>query len=156
MQIPHDKKLVCLTGTNWSGHRDAPRRLLVKDGFQRPTWFTTGRRFNDARYEIISETEFHLHNAGNRVLAHIHYSGSYLGILKEEIELALDNSERGVLIVCPQEIAEQTAEAVPSTIVFTLKSREMQLSPHLERAQQRGQLHRVDVDDSIPAPWSDV
>ena len=156
MHIPPGKKLVCITGTNWTGRRNAPRRLLVRDGFERPTWFTTERRYHDADFRYLSETEFHLKNAASEVHAYFEYSGSYMGILIEEIEAALEKSERGALIVGPPEIAEQTAEAVPNCIVFALKAREMKLSQRLEKARRQGQLHRIDVDISNPGAWSKV
>lgn len=156
MQIPSGKKIVCITGTNWTGHRKAPRRLLVRDGFRRPVWFTTDRRYHDAEFRYVSETDFHHRNARKEVHASFHYRGSYMGIFSEEVEIALDASDRGVLIVGPQEIAEQTAEAIPGAIIFALKAREMALSPHLEEAGRRGQLHRIDVDVANPSAWTSV
>ncbi len=156
MIIPANKKVVCITGNVWSGSHSAPRWLLLKDGFARPTWFTTGRRIYDAEYTLLSEGKFHLHNHEHEVLAHIKYGRSFMGILKPEIESVLDKSELGALIVGPQEVAEQIAGAISKTIVFTLKSKDMELSPHLDKAKQRGQLHRIDVNAMEPGSWSDA
>jgi len=156
MIIPANKNVVCITGSVWSGSHSAPRWLLQKDGFVRPTWFTTGRRIYDAKYVFFSEGKFHLHNSEHEVLAYIKYGRSFMGILKQEIDSVLDKSERGALIVGPQEMAEQVAGAIPGAIVFTLKAKEMELSPHLDKAKQRGQLHRIDVDSLDPGSWSDA
>ena len=53
MKIPREKKVVCITGTVWTGSREAPRRMLVRDGFVRPIWFTTGHGISDAQYEVM-------------------------------------------------------------------------------------------------------
>ena len=156
MIIPGNKRVVCITGNVWSGARNAPRRLLIKDGFKRPTWFTTGQRLTDAEYFGISKTEFHVRNADNEVLAYMEFGGSIVGILKQELDAIVKTSISGALIVGPQEIAAQIAEAIPQTIVFTLKDRMMKLSPHLVEAKKRGQLHRVDVDVLEPGAWTDV
>ena len=74
MHIPSNKKVVCITGSVWTGSRVAPRRMLVKDGFLRPTWFTTGRPLTDAEYRHVSVAQFHLTNAEKNVLAHIEYA----------------------------------------------------------------------------------
>lgn len=156
MGIPTNKKLVCITGSVWTGSRSAPRRLLAKNGFLRPIWFTTRGRINDAGYRHLSETEFHLQNAGGEILAHIRYGGDYVGILKRELESALHESERGALVVGPQEIAAQIAAALPRTVVFTLKEKDMTLSPKLKEVQNQGQLHRIDVDVLQPGAWTDA
>lgn len=156
MDIPTNKKLVCITGTVWSGSRSAPRRLLVKNGFIRPIWFTTGSQINDAGYKHLSETEFHLQHAGGGVLAHIQYGGNYIGILKQELESALNESERGALVVGPQEIAAQIAGALPGTVVFALKERAMTLSPELNEVQKMGKLHRIDVDVLQSGAWTEA
>lgn len=156
MIIPGNKHVVCITGNVWSGARNAPRRLLVKDGFQRPTWFTTGQRITDAEYFGISSTEFRMRNADNKVLAHMKFGGAIVGILKQELDTILQASLRGALIVGPQEIAAQVADAIPQTVVFSLKDQMMELSPHLAEVNKRGQLHRVDVDMLAPGAWTDV
>ena len=156
MEIPINKKLVCITGSVWTGSRSAPRRLLVKNGFLRPVWFTTRGPINDAGYKHLSETEFHLHNANANILAHIEYGGDYVGILKQEMESAMQQSERGALVVGPHEIAAQIAAALPRTIVFTLKEKDMALSPKLNEVQKQGQLHRIDVDVLQPGAWTDA
>lgn len=156
MIIPGNKRVVCITGSVFSGARNTPRRLLVKDGFLRPTWFTTQRPFTDAKYHRMSNTEFHLHKANNDILACTEYSGGFVGILKQELDAALQKSVRGGLIVGPQEIVAQVAEVIPETIVFTLKDEFMKVSRHLAEVNQRGQLHRVDVDVLEPGAWTDV
>ena len=156
MIIPGNKQVVCVTGNVWSGARNTPRKLLVKDGFQRPTWFTTGRRITDAEYVHVSKTDFHLSVAGEKVLAHMEFGGAIVGILKRELEKILEASSRGALVVGPQEIAARVAGAIPQAIVFSLKDEMMDLSPLLEDANQRGQVHRVDVDVLEPGAWSDV
>ncbi len=156
MIIPGNKHVVCITGNVWSGSRNAPQRLLVKDGFRRPAWFTTGQRLTDAEYFLISTTEFHMNKAEEMVLAHMEFGGAVVGILKRALETILHDSVQGALIVGPQEIAAQVAEAIPQTVVFSLKDETMELSPHLDDANKRGQLHRVDVDVLAPGAWSDV
>lgn len=156
MIVPGNKNVVCITGSVWSGRRDCPRRLLVKDGFGRPTWFTTGQRVTDAEYHSISSTDFHLHNADNKVLAYLEFGGAFVGILKHEFDAILQASVRGALIVGPQEIAAQVAAAIPQAMVFTLKDEMMEVSPLLDEANRRGQLHRVDVDMLDPGAWTEV
>lgn len=156
MIIPGNKHLVCITGNVWSGARNTPSKLLVKEGFERPTWFTTGQRVTDAEYIQVSSTDFHMSNADDQVLAHMEFGGAIVGILKQEMENILGSSQLGALVVGPQEIASQVAEAVPQTIVFSLKGETMELSPHLDEANKRGQVHRVDVDVLVPGAWSDV
>lgn len=156
MIIPGNKNVVCITGNVWSGARNAPRKLLVKDGFQRPTWFTTGRRVTDAEYVYVSSTDFHMSNAGDKVLAHMEFGGAIVGILKHELDKVLEASLQGALIVGPQEIAAQVAGAIPQAVVFSLKDEMMELSPLLDDANQRGQVHRVDVDVLTPGAWTAV
>ena len=96
MHIPSNKKVVCITGSVWTGSRVAPRRMLVKDGFLRPTWFTTGRPLTDAEYRHVSVAQFHLTNAEKNVLAHIEYAGGVVGVMREDFESAMVNAEKGV------------------------------------------------------------
>ncbi|MCP4283052.1 MAG: hypothetical protein GY792_01150 [Gammaproteobacteria bacterium] len=156
MEVPSNKKVVCITGSVWTGSRSAPRRMLVSNGFLRPVWFTTQRRIHDASYEQMSETDFHLHNADKKILAYIEHGSDFVGVLKQALESAMRDSEKGVLVVGPQEIAAQIASALPRTVVFTLKEKGMTLSPKLGEVKQRGQLHRVDVDVLQPGAWSEV
>lgn len=156
MHIPDNKKVVCITGSVWSGSRSAPRRLLVKDGFVRPAWFTTSRPLTDGEYNLISETQFHMANMETKVLAHIEYGGSFIGVMQEDFETAMSAAEQGVLIVGPPEIAAQLAAAIPRTFIFSLKDAEMDLSEHLDAARQSGQLHRVDVDVLGPSAWTEA
>jgi hypothetical protein len=156
MHIPDDKKVVCITGSVWTGSRSAPRRLLVKDGFRRPTWFTTGRPLTDADYNAVSETRFHMANAETRVLAHIEYGGDFIGVMRDDFETAVNAAEQGVLVVGPPEIASQLAVAIPRAIVFSLKDADMDLSEHLDPIRRSGQLHRVDVDVLQPGAWTEV
>ncbi len=156
MQSTSKKRIVCITGSVWTGSRSAPRKLLVKDGFVRPTWFTTGRPMTDANYRQISNTRFHLARARKNVLADIHYRSSFIGVMREDFNSAMDRSQRGVLVVGPPEIAAQVAAQFPLALVFSLKGPGMDLSEHLEAAEQSGQLHRIDVDALAPGAWTDV
>ena len=156
MIIPGNKQVVCITGNVWTGARNAPRKLLVKEGYQRPTWFTTGQRITDAEYVHVSNTDFHLSVAEERVLAHMEFGGAIVGILKHELEKIVGASPRGALVVGPQEIAARVAGAIPQAIVFSLKDEMMELSPLLDDANRRGQVHRVDVDVLAPGAWSEV
>ncbi|MCP3871079.1 MAG: hypothetical protein GY703_23865 [Gammaproteobacteria bacterium] len=156
MKIPTDKKIVCITGSVWTGSRRAPRHMLVKDGFVRPVWFTTAHRINDAKYQHISETEFHIAKADGKLLAYIEYGGNFVGIANEALEAALSASQVGSLIVGPQDLVAGVAAKISSAIIFTLKDASMDLSPHLEDTERRGQLHRLDVDALAPGAWGDV
>lgn len=156
MQVPNNKKIVCITGTVWTGSRSAPRRLLVRDGFVRPTWFTTGRPINDARYRQVSEPRYHLAQVRKQVVAHIRYRNNFIGVMRNDFDAAVDRAEQGVLVVGPPEIAAQLATLFPSTVVFALKGLRTDLSRHLEAVQRSGQLHRIDVDVLAPGAWTDV
>jgi len=156
MQTPIKKKIVCITGSVWTGSRSAPRRMLVKDGFLRPTWFTTGRPLTDAQYRQISATQFHLARAKKNVIAYIKYRGSFIGVMRNDFEAAMAAARQGVLVVGPPEIAAQLAAGIPEAKVFSLKGRGMDLSVHLDAAQRSGQLHRVDVDVLAPGAWDEV
>jgi hypothetical protein len=130
--------------------------MLVKDGFQRPTWVTTGRPLTDATYNRISSTQFHLARAEDNVLAHIEYGGNSIGVLVKDFETALADAEQGVLVVGPPEIAAQVLVKVPKTLIFALKEAETDLSEHLDDASRTGQLHRIDIDVLEPGVWTDV
>ena len=154
MSLPENKKVVCITGSVWTGSRSAPRNMLIKDGFLRPTWFTTGRPLTDARYRRTSETQFHIANAENNVLAYIHYGGNFIGVMRDDFESAAATAAQGVLVVGPPEIAAQFAAQISHTVVFTFKDAEMGLSEHLDDAKRTGQLHRIDVDILQPGAWT--
>lgn len=156
MESSDKKKIICVTGSVWTGSRSAPRRLLVKDGFVRPTWFTTGRPMTDAQYRQISDAKFHLARVRKNVLALIHYRGSFIGVMRNDFDAAMERSLRGVLVVGPPEIAAQVAAQFPLALVFSLKGPRMELSEHLEAAERSGQLHRIDVDALAPGAWTDV
>jgi hypothetical protein len=156
MHIPSTKKVVCITGTVWTGSRSAPRRMLVREGFIRPTWFTTSRRITDANYFRTSITNFRLAKAKNNVLAHTRYGGSVVGIMQEFFDDAMNAAKQGVLIVGPPDIAAQVAEKVDQAIVFVLKDVQMGLSAKLDDAVRTGQLHRIDVDVLAPGAWTEV
>lgn len=156
MNIPPSKKIVCLTGTVWTGARSAPRRILVRDGFLRPIWFTTGRPVSDAQYEVISTAKYHLACAESKVLAHTEYGGDFVGILKQDFEDAAIGSQIGVLVAGFPEIVAQIAEAFPQACVFALKDKNTELSDHLAKAASSGQLHRLDINVLEPGAWSDV
>lgn len=156
MNIPPTKKIVCITGTVWTGGRSAPRRMLVREGMLRPIWFTTGRPVSDAQYDVISTAEYHLACAESRVLAHTKHGGDFVGILKQDFEDAALGAQVGVLVVGFPEIVAQIAKAFPQAVVFALKERNMELSDHLDDAARSGQLHRLDIDVLAPGAWSDV
>jgi hypothetical protein len=156
VHLPSAKKIVCITGTVWTGGRSAPRRMLIRDGFVRPIWFTTGRAVSDAEYEVIPKGEYHLALGASKVLAHMEYGGDFVGLLKQDFEDAAVGSQTGVLVVGFPEIVAQIAEALPETVVFALKDQGMALSDHLAGAESRGQLHRLDVDVLAPGAWTDV
>lgn len=150
------KKIVCVTSRVWTGSRSAPRRLLVREGFARPTWFTTGRPITDAQYRQISDTRFHLAQAHKRVLAHIRYRGSFIGIMLDDFESAMERARQGVLVVGPTEIAVQLAARFPDAQVFSLKGPRMASLPQLDPIERSGQLHRIDVDVLAPGAWTEV
>ena len=156
VKIPENKRIICITGSVWTGSRRAPRHILVKEGYVRPEWFTTGYRITDAEYRYIPETAFHLARANDEVFIHITHGGNFVGVMKQAFETALAASRRGVLVVGPQELAAQVAASIPSTFVFALKEAPMRLSPHLAEAKHRGQLHRLDVDVLAPGAWAEV
>jgi len=153
MKIPVGKKVVCITGSVWTGSYQAPRRLLVKDGFVRPVWFTTRAGINDAEYEKISDTEYRLSRAKNNILVDVKYAMDFIGIMKESFSDALEQSALGVLVVGPQDIVAKIAEKIPQTTIFTLKSKQMELSKHLKKAKLRGQVKRIDIDVQEPGAW---
>ncbi len=146
MNFPANKKLVCITGNVWTGSKKAPRRLLIEDGFVRPTWFTTRRPITDGEYKRISETEYHMGRAEGGLLAYTKYAGGFVGIKWDDIIAAADSASVGVLVVGPQEIAAQIAAEVRQTVVVTLKDATMEVAPELNEARRAGQLHRIDVD----------
>lgn len=156
MKIPENKRIICITGSVWTGSRHAPRHMLVKEGYIRPEWFTTGYRITDAEYRHISETDFHLAMSNDEVFVHVTHGGDFVGIMKRAFEDALTVSRRGVLVVGPQELVAQVAATIPRALVFALKETPMQLSPHLAGAEQRDQLHRLDVDVLAPGAWAEV
>jgi hypothetical protein len=127
--------------------------MLVKDGFLRPVWFTTGRPLNDARYRQISETRFRIARSKRSVLAHIEYRGSFIGVMRDDFDAAMAAARRGVLIVGPPEIAAQVAASIPQATVFSLKDEGMDPSRHLDDASRSGQFHRIDVDALAPGAW---
>ncbi len=154
--IPNSKKVVCITGSVWTGSKSAPRRLLVRDGFVRPSWFTTDHRLTDADYHRLSMTDFHLAKVDDSVLAALKYGGGMVGVLKKDFESAMASAKQGVLIVGPPEIAAQLALAIPQTVIFALKDVAMDMSRHLDDSQRTGQLHRIDVNVLAPGAWTEV
>ncbi len=150
------KKIVCITGSVWTGSRSAPRRMLIKDGFLRPRWFTTGRPLTDAQYQFISSTEYHIARAEDKVLVSTKYAGDFIGIMTEDFEEAANGSRVGVLVVGPPEIAAQLAAKLPRALIFALKDKTMALSPRLAEAEARGQVRRLDVDVFQPDAWGEV
>lgn len=156
MNIPAAKKIACITGTVWTGGRTAPRRMLVRDGFLRPIWFTTGRPVSDADFERVSSSAFHMACAESKVLAHTKYGGDFVGILKEDFEDALVGAQIGVLVVGFPEIVAQIAREFPQAAVFAFKAQDMELSEHLGEATRSGQVHRLDLDVLEPGAWDDA
>lgn len=156
MIIPGNKKVVCITGSVWTGSRTAPRHMLVKDGFLRPDWFTTDRKLSDASYTRISINAFHSANANDEILAHFEYGGSRIGIMRQSFISVMERAEKGVLVVGPQEMVAQLASHITKIIVFALKDSSMNLSPHLKEADNKGQLHRIDVNVLEPGAWTEV
>jgi len=156
VNIPPTKKIVCVTGTVWTGGRSAPRRMLVRDGFLRPIWFTTGRALSDAQYEVISTAEYHLACAESKVLVHTKYGGDFVGIFKQDFEDAVIGGHRGALVVGFPEIVAQIAKTLPQAVIIVLKERGMELSDHLTDAIRSGQAHRLDADVLEPGAWDDV
>ncbi len=154
MNILGNKKVVVITGSVWTGSRSAPRKMLVKDGVNRPAWFTTARGINDAHYNLISEAEYHLSKYEGQLFAHIEYGGNFIGIMQDDFEACLAASKNGVLVVGPPEIAAQVATHIPQATIFVFKDMLMELSDHLKEADQRGQIRRIDVDVLKPGAWS--
>ena len=151
-----NKKVVCVTGYVWTGSRSAPRRLLVRDGFIRPTWFTTSRPMTDAQYRQISKAQFHLARARKNVLAFVRYRGGFIGVMRDDFDVAMNRSSQGVLVAGAPEIAAQVAEQFSSARVFALKGPRMDVPDHLEATERSGQLHVIDVDVLAPSAWTNV
>lgn len=156
MTITSGKKIVCITGSLWTHKHDAPRHLLIKEGFIRPRWFSTGRVINDADYEVLSESSFHLAMAESKVLAHMKYAGVYSGIMKDKFQQAIEEAQTGILIVGFPELIEQIADQYANAIVFAFKPEGSALSEHLEPARKKRQLHRIDIDILEVGAWDDV
>ena len=157
MLIPGDKRVVCLTGNVWSKERAFdPRRVLLEHGFRQPNWFTTGLPTTAEGVYSIMPGDFRLGKLEDRILAHIDLGGDTFGIAKSALEEALTTAKEGALIVGPQDIVAQVADAIRKTVVFTIKSENMELSPHLEEANKRGQVHRIDVDITAVRAWDKV
>ena len=151
-----NKKIVCITGTLFSGHNDVPRKSLVRAGFERPRWFTTGRKLNDAAYYRISQGSYKLALMKGEVFVHTHYAGADIGIMEHDLNTALQHSKKGVVIVSPVEIAAEIAINTPSATIFTLKNDAMAISTHLEKAKISGQLHRVNIKSDEPGAWQEA
>ncbi len=154
MRIPGDKRVVCLTGNVWTKERASdPRRVLVEHGFRQPNWFTTGLPTTEEGVYAVMPGDFRLGKVEDRILAHIDFGGDTYGITKSALEEALTTSKEGALVVGPQDIVAQVADAIREAVVFTIKSENMDLSRHLEEANKRGQVHRIDVDTSAARAW---
>ena len=156
MKIPHDKKIACITGSAWTNGRNAPRRMLVREGFIRPIWFTTERTISDAEFETISTGSYHRALAQSEILAHTDYGGFFSGIMQKDFEDAAMGARCGVLAVGFPEVVAQIARALPQTVVFALKDEGTELSEHLADAASTGQLHRIDVDILEAGAWDSV
>ncbi|MES9896274.1 MAG: hypothetical protein ABW141_15405 [Candidatus Thiodiazotropha endolucinida] len=94
----------------------------MKEGFVRPTWFTTSRRITDANYRRTSLSNFHLANASKKVISHTKFGGSIVGIMQEDFNAAMEASKQGVLIVGPPEIAAQVAGKISEAVFSRLKT----------------------------------
>jgi len=156
MEIPNNKKIVCFTGSVWTGKHDAPRHMLIKHGYVRPKWFTTGRPLSDAHYYPISEVEYHKATAESRVLAHMKYGGIYTGILKNDFRDAVNAAKKGVLVVGFQEIVAQMAKMFPQIVIFAFKQQGIELSDHLNEAVRNRQVHRLNIDVLKDGAWNEV
>lgn len=150
------KKIVCITGSLWTHKHDAPRHLLVKEGFKRPLWFTTGRVLHDADYEVISKTSFHLAQANSEVLAFSEYGQVYSGILRDSFDRALEEAETGVLVVGFPEVIAQIANTFSHAKVFAFKPEGSDLSEILKPIKKRGQLNRIEIDVLETGAWDQV
>ncbi len=150
---PPNKKIVCITGNVWIGSHTAPRKRLIKAGFIRPSWFTTDRVITDAHYQNISTGRYHMAAAEDDVLVYVKYGGGYVGIMKQEFNRALQESQQGVLVVGPPEIAAQIANLVTKAVIFSLKCAATQISKHLDSANSAHQLHRIDIDSDQIGAW---
>lgn len=117
MTLQQRKSIICITGTVWTYGADAPRYKLVMDGFVRPSWFTTGRRINDAHYDKVTTGGFHLACEKDEVLAYIKYGNDFIGISKQDMALAINNSSLGALVVGPQNLVAQIAEKQINIII---------------------------------------
>jgi len=148
------KKIVCITGTLWTGDEDAPRKRLVHEGFVRPVWFTTSRGITDAEYGRITDAQYHLALSRHEVLVHTGYGAGHMGIMKTAFDAALAESKRGVLVVGPPAIAAQLANLYPHAVLFALKCAGMQLSEELAVAGLSHRVHRIDVNSWQPGAWT--
>lgn len=156
MKADSKKKIVCITGSVWTGNRRAPRHMLIKDGFLRPHWFTTYHPVTDARFKFIRPVEFHMARANDEVLAYIKYGSDYAGIMKTDFYDALNNSINGALVYGPQEIIAQIFDMFPETVIFDLKDNHMEPTDQLEEANRRGQVHRQEINVLQPGAWVEV
>jgi len=158
MKTYSDKKVVCITGSVWTGSRSSPSRMLLKDGFQSPRWFTTYPPLTSDKYKLISSAKFHINLANDGILAYMKYGGGFIGIKIDDFEYALGSSFMGVLVdgFGFQEIIAQLSKRIPQAIIFTFKDISMDISPHLYDANSKGQLHRIDVNVLAPDAWTKV
>jgi hypothetical protein len=84
--------------------------------------------------------------------------GGFHGININDFENALESSSKGVLVVGVgfQEIVAQVSKKISQVIIFTVKNISMDISPHLFKADSKGQLHRIDVNILEPGAWTEV
>ncbi len=152
-----NKKIVCITGTVSSAREtEAPRYLLLKEGFQRPLWFTSYHSLNDADYEVVSDGSYHVAKMNNRVLADMEYGNGHVGIFTDRFEQACTASKLGVLIAAHPHIVTQIVDKFPTTTTFALKSPGMELNPELLPISHSTHFHRIDVDISHAGAWADA
>lgn len=153
-----DKKIVCVSGSLWAGSHNTPWRMLEKDGFQSARWFTTDRQFSGDKYRLISLEKFHIDFTNDKILAYMKYGGGFFGINFDDVKNALKSPSVGALIVGFgfQDIIAQVANRIPQAIIFTVKNKSMDTSPHLFTADSKGQLHRIDVNVLELDAWTKV
>ena len=156
VSVPNSKKVVCITGNVSTGRKSAPRRLLVRDGFVRPKWFTTDLEITDGDYRHLSMHSLNMAKLEKDVLVELPFAGGVVGILCRDFESAMTAARQGVLVVGPPEIAAQLAHKIPQTIVFAFEDAAMELPRHLDDLQTTGQLHRIDINVLSPGAWTDA
>ncbi|PID42519.1 MAG: hypothetical protein CSA52_01345 [Gammaproteobacteria bacterium] len=152
-----NKKIVCITGTVSSAREnEAPRYLLVKEGFRRPVWFTSYHSLNDADYEKISDGSYHVAKMNNRVLADMEFGNGHVGIFTDRFEEACRVSELGVLVAAHPQIVTQIVNKFPTATIFALKAPGTELTSSLKPLAHHAHFHRMDIDLGRSGVWTDA